>query len=282
MFLDDFSTQPHDSIWDHRTPKIARLSHSFNDPHWNYQYHVHKNETELAYISNGKGKYTINNTSYDIQKGDILIIEKGAIHSVTSNEDNPLSCWTCAIKDYKLIDQQEEGFMLASNICPHLSSKEHEPFIHQLFLEMERIRHQNMTYTISTLDTLSNALANVYYEIFHRNAKTERPKNSSFARDILIFINENYASNISLKKLSEQFHISPDYISHEFSKVYGISPINYCIDRRISEAKWMLINTSNSLVSISRKVGYENTSHFSNLFLKRVKLSPLEFRSLYQ
>ena len=75
--------------------------------------------------------------------------------------------------------------------------------------------------------------------------------------------------------------MSADHISHEFKKIYGISPINYAIDRRICEAKWMLINTKDSLVSITRKVGYDNTTHFSDLFLKRVGYMPLEFRELF-
>ena len=65
-------------------------------------------------------------------------------------------------------------------------------------------------------------------------------------------------------------------------KIYGISPINYVIDRRLNDAKWLLINTNQSLVSISEKVGYENTSYFSKLFEKRIHYSPLEFREKYK
>ena len=53
------------------------------------------------------------------------------------------------------------------------------------------------------------------------------------------------------------------------------------IDRRISEAKWMLINTKDSLASISLQVGYENTTHFTNLFIKRVGYRPLEYREKF-
>ena len=39
--------------------------------------------------------------------------------------------------------------------------------------------------------------------------------------------NENYNKKITLKLLSEHFHISADYISHEFRKIYGISPLEF-------------------------------------------------------
>ena len=86
----------------------------------------------------------------------------------------------------------------------------------------------------------------------------------------------------NIKTIIRTFHISADYISHEFRKIYGISPINYVIDRRLNDAKWLLINTNQSLVSISEKVGYENTSYFSKLFEKRIHYSPLEFREKYK
>ena len=127
-----------------------------------------------------------------------------------------------------------------------------------------------------------SSFVNIYYEIFRENPMMERRKDSSFAQNILIYINENYDKKITLKLLSEHFHISADYISHEFRKIYGISPINYVIDRRLNDAKWLLINTNQSLVSISEKVGYENTSYFSKLFEKRIHYSPLEFREKYK
>ena len=40
----------------------------------------------------------------------------------------------------------------------------------------------------------------------------------------------------------------------------------------------ILLNTDESLTSISNKVGYTNISHFSNIFTSRVNCSPLEFR----
>lgn len=40
-----------------KEPIMSRLSHSFNDAHWSYPYHVHKEDTELIYFSNGKADY---------------------------------------------------------------------------------------------------------------------------------------------------------------------------------------------------------------------------------
>ena len=240
------------------------------------------NETEFIYIAGGKGTFSINTNFYHVSKGDILIVEKGAIHSLISDKDAPLDCWTCAAYDYKLCDRIYVGFMLPANVCPHMKAGIHEPLIQSIFHELNLLRTFPSNTRISTSDILGTALVNIYYEIFRENPTMERRKDSSFAQNILIYVNENYNKKITLKLLSEHFHISADYISHEFRKIYGISPINYVIDRRLNDAKWLLINTDKSLVSISEKVGYENTSYFSKLFEKRIHYSPLEFREKYK
>lgn len=164
---------------------------------------------------------------------------------------------------------------------PYAHAGEHKKIIADIFETLEMFSQQKTQSSAAICNALANALAHIYFHIFQNAVTDRKKKKSTFAQDILFYINENYASDITLKELTEQFHISSDYISHKFKETYGISPINYVIDRRISEAKWMLINTSDSLISISSQVGYDNTTHFAKLFLKRVGYPPLEYRKRF-
>lgn len=56
-------------------------------------------------------------------------------------------------------------------------------------------------------------------------------------------------------------------------KEYRISPINYVIQRRMTEAKWSLTNTELSQAR-SRRVGYENVDHFAKLFCAMSAVRP--------
>ena len=228
MFLEEYPQQTKPPVFENdQYAKITRLSHTYNNPNWSYQYHLHKNETEFIYIAGGKGTFSINTNFYHVSKGDILIVEKGAIHSLISDKDAPLDCWTCAAYDYKLCDRIYVSFMLPANVCPHMKAGIHKPLIQSIFHELDLLRTFPSNTKISTSDLLGTALVNIYYEIFRENPTMERRKDSSFAQNILIYINENYNKKITLKLLSEHFHISADYISHEFRKIYGISPLEF-------------------------------------------------------
>ena len=101
-----------------KEPIISRLSHSFNDAHWSYPYHVHKQETELIYFSQGKASYQINNEIFHVSEGDLLIVNKGCIHSITSDYEDPISCWTCAITDFTMANAKAADCFLSLDKKP--------------------------------------------------------------------------------------------------------------------------------------------------------------------
>ena len=120
--------------------------------------------------------------------------EQGAIHSLFSDEHDPLNCWTCAISDYKLCCRSDHGFMLPANVCPAMDSGIHENYIHRLFEELDLLRKFSSDTHMAACDALAVSLASIYFELFLADPKTERHKDSSFARDILIYICLLYTS----------------------------------------------------------------------------------------
>lgn len=284
MFLENFRDREREAVFDAGCcPMLSRLSHSYDDPHWSYQYHLHTDETELVYIAGGEGTLSINANTYALKRGSILVVEQGSIHSLTSDAVQPLDCWTCAISGYKLSALPKAGFFLPPNVCPAAEAGVCEETIGELFHELDYMRGLGSASALAICDLLAVALAGIFYERYYASPQPEMQKSSAyFLRDILTYLNENYASRITLQQLSQRFHISAAHISHEFARVYGVSPINYVIARRMNEAAWLLLHTQNTMASIARKVGYDNVSHFAKLFCKRMGLPPLEFREKYE
>ncbi|MBR1741715.1 MAG: helix-turn-helix transcriptional regulator, partial [Lachnospiraceae bacterium] len=107
----------------------------------------------------------------------------------------------------------------------------------------------------------------------------EMGSGQSVADTICRFIEQNYAKEISRNSLTEMFHFDPDYASRIFKKETGRSFKQYLIDKRIEEAKKLLLNSDLPISTVSDRVGYENYSYFTRLFKKETGMTPVDFRS---
>ena len=92
------------------------------------------------------------------------------------------------------------------------------------------------------------------------------------------YIDENYSESITLDKLAEIAHVNKYYLSHSFKNEYKVSPIDYLMKRRITEAKALLTSTDFSLTQIAEQIGFGSLPYFSKCFRKVEGTSPNEYR----
>lgn len=102
------------------------------------------------------------------------------------------------------------------------------------------------------------------------------PSISSFMQ-IIKYVNENYHNDISLKKLSELFHMNPSYISCLIKTETGVTYSQYLTELRIGKAKQLLQTTNLSLNEISQSVGFNDYFYFIKRFKKVVGVTPGRF-----
>lgn len=95
-----------------------------------------------------------------------------------------------------------------------------------------------------------------------------------------LYINENYNKDINLEELSNLFYTSVSTISRKFKDYTGTSIKNYLIMIRMQKSKYLLLFSDKYIHEISYEIGYDNPSHFSRIFKKYNKYSPLQYREI--
>ncbi|MCZ8670482.1 AraC family transcriptional regulator [Escherichia albertii] len=266
-----------------KTPRLSRFAFS-DDPKWESGHHVHDNEAELIYVKKGVARFTIDSSLYVAHADDIVVIECGRLHAVASDVNDPATTCTCALYGFQF-QGAEENQLLQPHSCPVIAAGQGKEVIKTLFNELSVILPQSKSgQTSSTWDAFAYTLAILYYENFKNAYRSEQGyiKKDILIKDVLFYLNNNYREKITLEQLSKKFRASVSYICHEFTKEYRISPINYVIQRRMTEAKWSLTNTDLSQAEISWLVGYENVDHFAKLFLRHVGCSPSDYRRQFK
>ena len=108
-------------------------------------------------------------------------------------------------------------------------------------------------------------------------------KDNTFARKeielAIHYFNENYNKPISIETYAAERHMSISWFIRNFKQYCNMTPLNYILSIRISNAKTLLENTSYNVTEIAAIVGYDNPLYFSRLFHKYEGFSPTEYRN---
>ena len=230
--------------------------------------------TELFYVRDGRGEFLLEDKIYPISKDDLIIGNPHINHTEISKGTPPLSYFTVGVegvcfsfndqKEYRIfncrkkeadllfyfnslfqeLDKQSEGY---EKICNYL--------LHILILQLQRI-------TDSPFELIT----------------AQHP--SKECAYIKRYLDSNYSESITLDHLSALSHLNKYYLSHEFTKYYGISPMNYLSRKRIDVCKELLDNTDYGISDIAHLVGFSSQSYLSQSFRKSCGMTAGTYRKL--
>ncbi|WP_053376139.1 helix-turn-helix domain-containing protein [Paenibacillus sp. FJAT-27812] len=82
----------------------------------------------------------------------------------------------------------------------------------------------------------------------------------------------------SLQSVAQKVYMTPTYLSLLFKTNTGKTFIEHLTDIRIDKAKDMLKSTHYKNYEVAERVGYQDPRYFSQIFKKKVGLSPSEYR----
>jgi AraC-like DNA-binding protein len=96
--------------------------------------------------------------------------------------------------------------------------------------------------------------------------------------DIITYVSLNYQEDISLKSLSERFHMSTSNISASFHQLLGENFHRYLEKIRLAQACDLLLSTDGSVIDICFEAGFKSYKTFSRVFYQNFNFSPTEYR----
>ena len=227
--------------------------------------------TELFYVRDGQGDFLIEDQIFPISKDDLVIINPHINHTEISKGSPPLSYFTVGVdglrfsfnghKEYRIFNCREKKTDLLF-------------YFNSLFQELDRQSEGYETICSHMLDILILQLRRITDSPFELITAQHPSKECAHIKR---YLDSNYGENITLDHLSELSHLNKYYLSHEFTKYYGISPINYLNRKRIEVCKELLENTTMKNYEIAEKVGFSDPHYFGISFKKMTGYTPTEY-----
>ena len=239
---------------------------------WNSTMHAHRH-AEMFFIMSGSGTFQLQRHSFPVSGRSLVIINPGVMHCEQSNQGSPLEYIVLGVdgldftfspdsQDYALLNYREGRSEIVF-------------FLHTLVREAGEQPRGWEDVCQHLLEVLLTLI--VRHTHFTMQVEPARRTNKECAA-ARRYIDEHFAEPITLSLLASVAHVNKYYLVHAFNKEYGISPINYLIERRIRESKYMLENTDHTLSQIAHMLGFSSPSYFSQSFRRITKQSPMEYR----
>ncbi|MBD2068754.1 response regulator [Leptolyngbya sp. FACHB-671] len=110
------------------------------------------------------------------------------------------------------------------------------------------------------------------------NPKSIFPNNPKLAK-VFRFIEAHYHQSISLADVAQTAGYSPAYLTNLVQSQTGRTVKQWITERRMSEARNLLVNTAHSVSQIAETVGYADVSYFIRQFRQFHNTSPQAWRN---
>ena len=128
----------------------------------------------------------------------------------------------------------------------------------------------------------SNERYNTIYALVKliRNARIYNAEDVPIVSAVKKIIKEGMERNISLDEISSSMNMSKYYLCHVFKKTTNMTLTDRKNYLRIERAKELLAHTDLKTLDIALLCGLNNASYFSEIFVKREKITPDAYRAM--
>ena len=240
------------------------------------------------YISQDDERYTLG-------PGEFMILMPGHAHEGYRSSEGRLSYFWCHFRagdTYQLVDESGVKQYLESLERSGLPKDiyllpEHGVFANtnRISLEFRQLIDFSMQkpYSNAMLDYAASLLAmDLTQEYLQQNEKhTVMTRSFCSMIDLQEYIRLHYQEALSVPRLAEQFGYNSNYLSTVYKRATGESLIHYINQTRIAAAKTLLLDTKDSITTISSRVGYSDSKYFIRIFRQMTDMTPAMFRNVY-
>jgi len=246
----------------------------------------------ILFVKKGKGKWITSKKSYILKPNTI---------SFSNIYNERLCSYENVDEIYKIIFDEhfikkyisrnvydEFPFLLTENLNPRVVSNEFYNIVEELYIQIYyEYNKEQKNYKI--IAYLLGALLHRFKDFFWMNNGSSEKDNSRMIKSFKKLLENHYANLLNeidnkiynVKDFAEQLGYHPVYFSRMIKIKTGKTVLEWIMNKKISQAKFLLKDDENSSIKeIAYKLGFSAPSHFSSYFKKHTNLSPSEFRKV--
>lgn len=262
----------------------VHMRHDYLTPH-NFKLHVQPG-IELNLTLEGQGTFVVDNNILRQSPGQLLMFPGKLPHQVFVDPSGSYNRLVVLIDDKKLSSLlPNEQFYRLSDIPYQQLYLQPETYmqVRQLLFEMHEEMQERQTgwqqVVLSGLLKLAVMIRRIADSQEQGGQIIKRLQSEDVISRICSYISGHLQEDLSLRKMAQSFHISPDHLIRTFKKEKGMTFHKYVLLQRVIESKRLLIQQPEmNLTDIAFTAGFSSPSQFSKTFKNFVGQTPSQYR----
>lgn len=261
-------------------------------------FHTHS-QYEIYIFYSGNVKYAIGRNMYEMQPGDILVMDGSLMHRpfIYSDEQHYersivkfSSEWIYPTLEalgienvLNIFEKDNHSFLRNKDLADYTISattklEEHIQSIAQFIQEPEEnTADLDVQLKLELIQLLIKI--NKKFEKVNQQICGKFENKYEFVQETIIYIQNNYQKNFTLDDIADNLSMSKSYLVHLFKELTGTTIMDYAMNYRLKQAMHMLISYPDMKIKdVSYNSGFQNESHFSRYFKENNEMTPSQFR----
>ncbi len=256
---------------------------------------------ELVYVIKGKATHLFEGEQYQIEAGDVFIINPGEVHTYDAKPNEKIEIINCLFLPNLVSSALLQELEISSAIdyfYVHPFLNKSERFNHLLNLRgeasasvlrllediIEELQEKRMGFpTLVRLQFIQLLIMlSRYYTQETKHDKVNQNDKFLLVHRICGYLERHSEQKITLELLSALFHTSPRQLNRLFKQEIKQSVIETLHHIRVEKAKRLLSNPDHKIIEVALAAGYDDPSFFSHLFKRIEGCSPGQYRESLQ
>ena len=243
--------------------------------------HFHQN-LEIVYVLEGGVEIQIEPETYNLKKGDFLLINANKRHSLRATEEKIL------LASFRINFTMVAEYMGTNQLlfwCNTTVDK------NESYEQLKRVLDQMLNHFYDKEKEGAIFLNSIYYEAIYllvayfmikaddvRIKENFTPDNSRIF-EIQNYVQANYQKQLSLNDLAQKLYLSNAYLSKYIKKHFGLSFLEYVNNIRMFHAVDELVYSEKKITRIALDNGFPTTAAFNKAFKEIYNMTPSAYRS---
>ncbi len=240
---------------------------------------------ELFYVESGSCRFLIEDSIFDLQAGDFILVPPMALH-YTRYVSGPCRRTVILFRaedvgpEVRRLMPQEDRFFQETTVfqIPAAYRAQIGGLLRQMISE-ERIQ-----------DARSETLRRLYLQslllLCGRNCVffSDPPVNIHTTDQQILqaarYISEHYMNPVTTAEVARAVGFSPNYLSKKFRQAAGIGLHEYLVFVRLHHAAQELVSTEDSITTIALRCGFSDSNYFKDSFKNKFGMTPRNYRKI--